>query len=616
MSRRLPLFISLIVVIGASPRLARIAAQQTRGVVAHPTAGTASISGVVVDDEQPARPVRRAVVTLSGDGLRPDRGAITDDEGWFALRGLPAGRFTLMAERGAFVTSVYGAKRPGRPGTPITLADGQRIQSLQVRLWRGAVVSGVLRDGLGAPLPNTAVAAVPVREVTPTGPTLGNNSQATTNDLGEFRIFGLEPGTYIIRAGSPRLGRPVIAASEAEIDAMLAALAARKPETLPAGAIRPPTTSIQPAGTVMATAPIYFPGTPVVADATPITLVAGEERDGLDFAVEPVRTSTIRGTVVGPDGTPVPQAFIQLAIVTRPEQFAGAVPAPVTITAGPDGTFTLGPISPGDYRLLARGAVPQSSGPGDSFWWATRAVPIAGDDEDLGRVTLEPGMTFSGRVVFDSGATLPGFDLAGLRVEMQAESLSNAPSQTRGGGPPGARFLRPAVVRADGAFEVTDLVPDEYRLTVSGSAISDSGWWLRAAMRNGRDLLDAPLRLEPNGNISGVTLVLSDRHTELSGTLTTAGGTAASDLFVAAYPADAALRTPHSRRVQAVRPDSGGRFVFRNLPAGDYLLCALMDVDDGAWNEPGFFDGLIAASVRITLAEGEKRVRDLQLGGR
>ena len=135
-------------------------------------------------------------------------------------------------------------------------------------------------------------------------------------------------------------------------------------------------------------------------------------------------------------------------------------------------------------------------------------------------------------------------------------------------------------------------------------------------MRNGRDLLDAPLRLEPNGNISGVTLVLSDRHTELSGTLTTAGGTAASDLFVAAYPADAALRTPHSRRVQAVRPDSGGRFVFRNLPAGDYLLCALMDVDDGAWNEPGFFDGLIAASVRITLAEGEKRVRDLQLGGR
>jgi hypothetical protein len=63
----------------------------------------------------------------------------------------------------------------------------------------------------------------------------------------------------------------------------------------------------------------------------------------------------------------------------------------------------------------------------------------------------------------------------------------------------------------------------------------------------------------------------------------------------------------------AVRPDSSGRFVLENLPAGEYLICALTDIDDGQWNEPGFFDAAIAASVRISLADGEKKVQDLKL---
>jgi hypothetical protein len=115
--------------------------------------------------------------------------------------------------------------------------------------------------------------------------------------------------------------------------------------------------------------------------------------------------------------------------------------------------------------------------------------------------------------------------------------------------------------------------------------------------------------------VSGVALVLSDRRTELSGTLTTPAGAAFPDVFVLAFPADAALRLPRSRRVQAVRPDSSGRFVFANLPAGDYLLAALTDIDDGQWHEPGFFDPLVSVSVRVTLGDGETKVQDLRVGG-
>jgi hypothetical protein len=161
---------------------------------------------------------------------------------------------------------------------------------------------------------------------------------------------------------------------------------------------------------------------------------------------------------------------------------------------------------------------------------------------------------------------------------------------------------------------VTDLVPDTYRVTVATNPVSESNWWLRAAMLDGRDLLDVPRRINPGEDVRGVQLVLSDRHSELSGTLTTATGAAFPEVFVLACPADRALRVPHSRRVQAVRPDSSGRFVFETLPAGDYLLFALTDIDDGQWNDPGFFDSMPDASVKLTLVHGEKKVQDLRVG--
>jgi hypothetical protein len=385
--------------------------QQTRDPASPPVVGTASISGVVQDDQQPAQPVRRAVVTLTGPGLHPSRGAITDDDGRFALGGLPVGRFTLTAERGGYVTTAYGARRPARPGTPITVADGQQIGDVRVRLWRGAVLSGVLRDGSGAPLPNVAVAAVPTRQVTPVALTLSNNNQTRTNDLGEYRIFGLEPGTYVVRAGGEYTGRPEIATSEADVDAMLAALTARVKQPATKVPVGPPRTDpARTASQTVSAAPIYYPGTPVPADATPIALQAGQERSGLDFAVQRIRVATIRGAVVSPDGTPISAAFVQLVAAARGAPFAAAGPLATPATsARADGTFELAPISPGDYRLLARGLISSAGAGGaaapSSAWWAEAPVVVTGDDVDLGQLTLQRGMTFSGRVVLDAGAT-------------------------------------------------------------------------------------------------------------------------------------------------------------------------------------------------------------------
>jgi hypothetical protein len=424
-------------------------------------------------------------------------------------------------------------------------------------------------------------------------------------------VFGLGPGTYLVRADAGQGGITELATSEAEIDAVFAALAARSSQ---AGAAARSVARVTVPAVAVTSAAIYFPGTPAVAEATPITLGAGEAREGVDFAVRKIRTATIRGMVVAPGATVAGAPIVLLASSTPPIAFAGLAPTPLSRDAGADGHFDLSPVPPGDYRLLVRSGVSMPGATASRFWWASEALHITGADVDLGSLNLQPGLTLSGRVTIDAAPGERAPDRTALRVELQAGLLSVS-AGSRGGRVPGLRTLQPSVVRADGTFDVTDLVPDEYTLTLAGLGGADTNWWLKSAVWNGRDLLDEPFRIDAGRDLRGVTLVLSNRHTELSGTLTTPSGAKASNVYVIAFPAETALRLPRSRRVQAVRPDSTGRFVIANLPAGNYLLCALTDVDDGEWNDPGFFDSLVPAAAPVTLAEGEKRIQDLRIRG-
>jgi hypothetical protein len=119
-------------------------------------------------DETTSRPVRRAIVTLTNAAAAGGRGVpgpatgptsvVTDDAGRFTFTGLPAGRFAISAAKPAFLNASYGAKRPGRPGTPIQLADGQRLTDLTIRMSRGGVITGAITNQSGEPRPTPASA--------------------------------------------------------------------------------------------------------------------------------------------------------------------------------------------------------------------------------------------------------------------------------------------------------------------------------------------------------------------------------------------------------------------------------------------------------------------------
>jgi uncharacterized protein (DUF2141 family) len=588
-----------------------------------PTIGTSTISGVVVNDDDRPQRVRRAIVTLTGSDLRPSRGAITDDAGRFSIGNLPAGRFTLTVAKASFVTSVYGAKRPGRPGTPIAVAAGASVTDLIVRLWRGAAIAGVLRDDRGVPIRGIAITAIRARAAVNTSVFTLSNNGATTNDLGEFRIFGLEPGKYVVEARtSAGGGGPMTTMSEAEVDRALDAIRRRTTSNAPGTPASASTASATPAPKPFDYAPVFYPGTAVVSQATPITLVAGQEQGGIDFSLQRVATATVEGIVSRSDGQPAAAATVQLTAITPPGTLALETPLQLNATTGPTGAFIIPQVTPGDYQLLARVPVtppppapntgmvtPGQTGPS---LWGQVDISVVGNDIKNLAVAAEPGLTMSGRIRFEGESLKPPADLTRLRVYLAPEAVIN---QRPGTAIRTITFSPSVPAQADGTFTITGIAPGTYVLQMQGLPADAALWWPRSARLGNRDLFDGLVDLRRGADLGNVAVVYSDRHTELSGSLQTAAGAPASDVFVIAYASDRQSWGPRARRVQAVRPGVDGRFSMKDLPPGDYLLAAMTDIDQDEWQDPAFLERLVPSSIRITIAEGEKKIQDLRIGG-
>ena len=100
---------------------------------------------------------RRCAVT--SPDAREGRVATTDQQGRFEIKELPAGRYTMTASKGGFVSLQYGQRRPSESGTPIELGDGQTMEKIAIALPRGSVLGGRITDEFGEPVANASVSA-------------------------------------------------------------------------------------------------------------------------------------------------------------------------------------------------------------------------------------------------------------------------------------------------------------------------------------------------------------------------------------------------------------------------------------------------------------------------
>jgi hypothetical protein len=162
-------------------------------------------------------------------------------------------------------------------------------------------------------------------------------------------------------------------------------------------------------------------------------------------------------------------------------------------------------------------------------------------------------------------------------------------------------------------------MPGRYKWTVTTPAGSTTSpkWTLASARINGRETIDDGIDL-PAGQAPALDalLVLSDRGTIVRGLLRDAGGRPAPDYFVIVYGANDRDWTPPSRRVALTRPATDGAFSISGLPAGDYLIAAVTDVEQGEWMDPAFLKTLAPTSIKFSLADGETKAQDITIAAR
>jgi protocatechuate 3,4-dioxygenase beta subunit len=555
---------------GAAGRGQRPARAQT-GRADEPR-GTAILRGSIIAADN-GSPIRRAQVRVSAPDARESRVAITDAQGRFEIRELPAGRYTLSASKGGFVSLQYGQRRPTESGTPIELADGQTIDKLSVALPRGSVLGGRITDEFGEPIANASVTALRyvyaagARRMQPAG----QNARDTTDDQGHYRLFGLPPGDYYVSA-----------------------------------TLRTGIEATDPSGETPGYASTYFPGTSNVAEASRVTLAIGQENTNINFGLIATRLVRVSGQVLTSDGTPAVNGMIMLFAAN-----AGGRPGQVFQQGGnggridQTGTFRLTNVAPGRYQLQARSTGGGPGGPGGPGGFIGREFELARMDLTVGNDDVEgltlvtaPGATVSGTVVSDTGEP---FDFKPSQLQISARP-ANPDSNAFGGGVAGSR------VGDDWSFTLRN-ISDAVIVRSGGS----QAWNLKSVSINGQDITDTPTEFPPGQNVAGMQIVLTKKTSALTGTVTDSKGTPVLDATVVVFPSNEKLWTFQSRFIKAARPDQDGQYRVSALPAESYLVVALQGLEDGQAGDPDFLATVKDLATKLELSEGENKAVDVKL---
>jgi hypothetical protein len=504
------------------------------------------------------QPLRRVLVTIAAPGLSQTElpSVLTDTSGRFELAGLPAARYTLTASRDGFVTLQYGQRRPNQPGQPINLTAGAKLEGVDLALPRGGAVTGWIFDEDGEPVANATVELLRQRYVG--GRPQLSPSVATpdvTDDRGAFRVYGIPPGAYYVSATKSAAASGSGRGGPPRFQEALAATAT------------------------------FYPGTSSPEAARQITVGLGEEVAGISYSLVPSTPAAILLTIRTPDGQLAPATTQVMFRRTSATSSVGGSARP-----GPDGSFRWTDLPPGEYAIQAVAW----TAAGSSGETAAARVMLDGIDAKVDLI-LQKADTVRGRITFDADAAVTSLRPDQVRVRPVAVD----PLEPASAGTPRTN--------ADWTFE-TDVTQGARLLRVS----VPTGWALKSVRADGVDVTDTPLLF--NGkDVGGIEILVTDKLTEVSGTIREAGGRVVTDASVVLLADDPAKWTVEGRFVAVVRPDQTGRFVHRGLPAARYIAIALDYLEPGEETNPETLRHLRSAGASFTLADRESKTLDLTL---
>jgi Carboxypeptidase regulatory-like domain len=498
--------------------------------------------------------LRRAQVVLKpADSKGAGLYQTTDESGSFVFPKVAPGRYSITVQRDGFLPLSAGRIGDYKMPPIFAMNSGETISSFVFRMTPSGVVSGKVKFDDAEPAVNVAIQLY--RSYYERGRHgYAAAANARTDDRGEYRVHGLDPGTYYVAALYQSPPRPSGAEEQTRKDALGNPL----PE--------------------LSYAVTFYPQVQKMSEAVAVKVAPGDELNGIDIFLTLVHTVHIRGQVLnGIKGSAIASPGVTLRM--NDSDNTASVSAPISVTVDKDQNFDIQGVTAGPYLLLASGA--------ENGVALTGRVPINIGDSDVAGadVVVGPESLWTGKVhMDDDDSTLP----AGLMISLQPRRTTASPSQTS--------------VSDTGEFAVP-FVPDEtYDLYVLNGPDNS---YLKSIRVANSERLSQGLEASSGDAPPALDVRLGSQGGQVVGRAVTA-----DPKVVASGASVALIPNPADGRVQAYQTthaDEYGNFFLKGVPPGAYVVVAWLDSPPCEVYNPDDLAACQAQGSSLSIDEGEQK---------
>ena len=498
-----------------------------------PPLRTGSLKGRVLDDAGKPLPDLTVYADTTGTTEYDGKTAVTDAKGRFELKNLVAGAYVVGTYSSIYILPPAESRAPD--GALITYQLGDNVT---LRLVKGSVITGRVNDVGGQSQVDIKVQAIRLRD--PDEPLMrflkeSQSRSTATDDRGVYRLYGLLPGRYIIRAGGGNTnnGRSAYGAYEGE-------------------------------------AATYFPSD-TRDTATVVTVQSGEEVAAIDIRHRAASGRIVSGLVKG-----MPGSFANLSLKDV-RHFTSEADTFLQGASEGQQNFAFSGLPDGDYLLTGQ-SYDQN---GKENLAGTLRVTVKGADVTGLELKLAPLASITGRVTLaqevnppcanQSEAGLPEMLVRVRRERFNQEKELSIEPFTSGNGAPDA----------GGEFKLRSLAGGAYRLRLK---LPTEDWYLHSLGRSEKPAPNAKaapvnaipelITLATGQKLTGLAVNLSTGAAGLHGRVVPAQeGAALPRLRVYLVPAERE-KADNTLFYQETTLAADGTFAFMNLAPGRYLLLA------------------------------------------
>ena len=522
------------------------------------------IAGVVVDSAT-GDTVPHAQVSLSVDGEQITE--VTDDNGRFRISGLEAGKYPLYAKAAGYVPQ--GLEQHGSFLTAVVVGENSDSEHILFRLYKQGLIYGRITDDRGEPVRNANVQLVLLA-------TPGDFSRRPrvltghpTNDLGEYRLAGLNAGVYrVVVQAQPWYARPSFAYT-AEAQATLAdgRSVASSVVNFHSGP-SPHNSSLDVVYPIT-----FYPGVTDEQSAGEISVTAGASLEA-NIQLHAVPALHLRLTNI-PDQAGHENSFG----VSGFQKAAGSqFGMPMMMQRIAPGELEVAGIPPGDVTLVLSTGGPQGRP-------EQRIEISARGDATLDAAQAPASAHISGHV------SLPGGEpfLANADIILLSEGAETPFAQAK----------------EDGAFDFPSVPPGTYKVVAN---LPMGGAYVRKLTAVGGKLQGNELKVSGGADIQ-LTVAGAVGAGHIAG-LVTMNGKPAPGIVILLVP-DSQQNEDDDRRMD--QSDSDGSFSLLAIIPGKYRLLAIQNGWDLDWRDPAVLKPYLTKALPLQIAPNDSKKLTLEV---